>query len=275
MRICMERDYFTALLDSIAPFALAEEWDNAGLLIEGNSKRVSKVMVALEPSWNVLDETVKQKADCLITHHPLFFNLPNTLKNSENPIVKKVLFVVRNNINYYALHTNFDSSVGGANDILADLLGIDSRLAIEPSAVLETNRQKGSVAGLGRIGKLRQPMILSELAEYTKKCFKVKNLRLAGAEKKEVSKVAVCSGSGGDFWEKSLKMGADVLVTGDVKYHQAQEAKERGLSFLDVGHFGPERLAMDIFADILRKKLPSNMKILLSENEEEPFSAFI
>jgi len=265
------------LLDVIAPWQLAEEWDNVGMLVESPVKVVESILVALEPSWDVLEETVDRNACCLITHHPLFFDLPRKLSEA-NLSAKKTAFIIKNEINYYSFHTNFDSALGGANDILAGLLRLESTRPIKPRLLAEEKKRNCDILearnGLGRIGNLASTP-LEKLSSHLSDMLNVNSIRIIG-KMRDVSRAAVCTGSGGDMWEKSLEMGADVLITGDVKYHQAQEAKENGLSIVDVGHFQSERFAMNSFSKILTKKLASvpggkDVKVLFSEKEVDPF----
>jgi len=265
------------LLDRIAPWQLAEEWDNVGMLIESPVNVVKSILVALEPSWDVLKEAVSREADCLITHHPLFFDLPRKLSLA-NLSVRKTAFIIKNGINYYSFHTNFDSALGGANDILANLLRLESARPVKPRLLHEEKRQNLNILeaknGLGRVGNL--PSIsLKSLSSYLSNILTVRNICISG-HMRDINRAAVCSGSGGDMWQASLEMGADVLITGDVKYHQAQEAKENGLSIIDVGHFSSERFAMESFSRILVKKLASipggeQVNVLFSEKEANPF----
>ncbi len=269
----LAKSYLNKALERIAPFSLAEEWDNVGLLIESSSEGLFSVMVALEPSILVIEEAIRKKVDCLITHHPLFFKLPKVLQYSKDKRVEKITLLIKNNIHYYALHTNFDSAIGGANDILADIIGLQNRVAIKKceQAVCE-NKTRGTEPGIGRIGTLQRPMNLGELGTFFGESLSTSGIRFVGNQEQKFKKVAICSGSGGDMWKASMKMGAEVLITGDIKYHQAEEATEQGLSLIDFGHFPSERFAMKHFTEKLRSELAScEVSILFSEEEKDPF----
>jgi len=265
------------LLDKIAPWQLAEEWDNVGMLVESPIKVVKSILVALEPSWDVLKEAVDRKADCLITHHPLFFDLPRKFSEA-NLSARKTTFIIKNEINYYSFHTNFDSALGGANDILANLLHLESARPVKPRLLPEEKKRNLDILearnGLGRVGNLPSTS-LKNLSSYLSNMLTVSNIRISG-HMCEINRAAVCSGSGGDMWQASIEMGADVLITGDVKYHQAQEAKERGLPIIDVGHFSSERFAMKSFSKILINRLADipegkRVNVFFSEKEADPF----
>ncbi len=106
-------------------------------------------------------------------------------------------------------------------------------------------------AGIGRVGELREKTTLGALTELVKDKLKIKKLRCVGKEKSKVKKVAICTGSGGSLIGRVIAKGADVYITGDVKYHEAKQAEESGLNIIDAGHFATEV----IFTDFMKKHL--------------------
>ena len=105
--------------------------------------------------------------------------------------------------------------------------------------------------GLGRIGRLAEPCSLENFAARVKSALDCKALRLAGGEPKSVAKVAVCGGSGASLIGEAARQGADVLVTGDVKYHEARLAESLGLALVDAGHFATERIVVPELAALI------------------------
>ncbi len=110
---------------------------------------------------------------------------------------------------------------------------------------------KGAVHGLGRIGRLPQAVTLAELAGIVQEVLHGSCLRYGGTSHTMVQRVAVCGGSGGDLWALAQKKDADVLVTGDVRYHTARDMLTAKMCFIDAGHFATERVVLPA----LRKKL--------------------
>jgi dinuclear metal center YbgI/SA1388 family protein len=100
-------------------------------------------------------------------------------------------------------------------------------------------------AGLGRIGKLAQETTLDEFAVTVKESLSCEHLRLIGTGNRLVRKVALCGGSGAGLLQTAHRQGADVLVTGDVKYHDARLAEELGIALVDAGHFATEQLMIE------------------------------
>lgn len=103
-------------------------------------------------------------------------------------------------------------------------------------------RESGlALTGIGRVGELPESVNAKEFVEKVKKSLSLPKVRLGGARVETIRRVAVVGGSGGSFARQAKAMGADVLVTGDVDYHDADEARFLGLMLVDGGHFGTER----------------------------------
>ncbi|MCM2264862.1 MAG: Nif3-like dinuclear metal center hexameric protein [Desulfuromonadales bacterium] len=128
--------------------------------------------------------------------------------------------------------------------------------------------------GLGRIGRLTAAQSLGEFAEGVKAALDCQSVRLVGAPERTVGKVAVCGGSGAGLIHEAKRQGADVLVTGDVKYHEARLAEELDLALLDAGHFATERLAVSELAARLGKEAAGrgwSLDVLIHDGEHDPF----
>ncbi len=128
--------------------------------------------------------------------------------------------------------------------------------------------------GLGRIGQLAEPLELDEFVAQVKQALGLEVLRLAGYSKGLIRKVAVCGGSGASLISDALRQGADCLITGDVKYHDAQRARSEGLLLIDAGHFGTEILMVQQMSEQLKRvaterQLP--LEIIEMTGEEDPF----
>jgi len=129
--------------------------------------------------------------------------------------------------------------------------------------------------GLGRIGKLSQPLEVDEFVAQIKHQLGLTSLRLAGSVQGKLSKVAVCGGSGVSLFAEAQRQGADCLVTGDVKYHDAQRARAEGLLLIDAGHFGTEHLMVTELAKKLRESVEKRqfpLEIIEMESESDPFT---
>ncbi|WP_020615615.1 Nif3-like dinuclear metal center hexameric protein [Paenibacillus daejeonensis] len=133
--------------------------------------------------------------------------------------------------------------------------------------------QKGPSLGLGRVGRLPASLTLAELAEQVKQAFEVPAVRVVGDLSADVSKVAVLGGSGGRYVRHALFKGADVLVTGDIDYHTAQDALAEGLFIIDPGH-NIEKLMKPRVAEWLAARLrdqKSQTEVVASAVDTEIF----
>jgi len=108
--------------------------------------------------------------------------------------------------------------------------------------------------GLGRIGVLKNEMSLKELSDYVKKVLNAPYLRVVGNLSKPVHKVAVCGGAGSDFITTAKFLGADVYITGDVKYHDAVDAIAMDIAVIDAGHFATENLMIPKLAKYIAEQ---------------------
>jgi len=133
-----------------------------------------------------------------------------------------------------------------------------------------------SDVGLGRIGRLAETTTLGAFALRVKEALGATAVRIAGETAAKVSKVAVCGGSGASLLGEALRQGADVLVTGDVKYHEARAAESQGIALIDAGHFATEHLMVPELARTLRqgaKERGLKIEFIELEGEKDPFTA--
>lgn len=112
----------------------------------------------------------------------------------------------------------------------------------------------GPKIGLGRMGNLPTTKLLAVFANDVKKMLGINWVKVAGPSDKAVRKVAVCGGSGASLIQTAALAGADVLVTGDVKYHEAQDAVSAGIAIIDAGHFGTENVIVDHLGQYLDER---------------------
>jgi dinuclear metal center YbgI/SA1388 family protein len=140
--------------------------------------------------------------------------------------------------------------------------------------LFELNKQSDT-AGLGRLGKLSTATSLEQFAHTCKERLGCEGLRMVGNSAAKVHKVAVCSGSGSGAMREAKFSGADTLVTGDLKYHEAQSALEMGLSVIDAGHFATEVIAAKGLQRTLNATLSQHgysTEIITAPDEQDPFT---
>jgi len=130
------------------------------------------------------------------------------------------------------------------------------------------------VQGIGRIGVIEKSIPLGQLADQIRKKFNLKTVRVSGNLELLVEKVAVCSGSGSSLLGDFLSSGADVFISGDLKYHDARAAEDAGVGLIDIGHFGSEHLVVDVLAEKLSKAISAaelNVSVEACGLEQDPF----
>lgn len=242
------------IMEEIAPPAMAENWDNVGLMLGRRCKAVKKLLLALDITGEVVQQAIAQKADMIITHHPLIFRGLKRVTDNEWQ-QELLLTLAEKGIAVYSAHTNLDCVSSGVNDVLAKKLHLDN------VDVLDSDN------GLGRIG-IVLACSLQEFADTVKKVLRADYVAVGDAGK-QVHKVAVCGGAGSDLISLALLCGADTLVTGDIKYHEAQQAVFSGLNVIDAGHQPTELPVMDDLADRLSQRFAQrNMNVVVNVASE-------
>jgi dinuclear metal center YbgI/SA1388 family protein len=242
-------------IEQLAPAELAEEWDNTGLLLGGTQHGVSRIMVCLDVTYEALAAAVSQNVDLIVTHHPVIFK--GIKRISEDDAKGKQLYTaVSNGICVISAHTNLDHADCGVNARLAETLGLENTVLLGK--------------GPGRMGSLKERMSFDDFVAHVKQRLDVPFVRTVGSAVSGISKVAVFSGSFDNDLEALQASDADAVVTGDLKYHTALDAREAGLCLIDAGHFGTERVILPYLAAALAKRFPETEVIRFSQ-EKDPF----
>ena len=259
-------------LERIAPRHLAEDWDNTGLLVGSYAQKVERILVALDVDDIVVAEAIECSADMIVAHHPAIFRGMKQLR-TDLPLGRRLAALLTHGIAVAAAHTNLDITRGGVNDVLAARLGLEKL-----STFITTTQADGSAESLGRIGTLPAPVAIDDFAHSVRERLGVSHVRLVRAADRPVRRVAVVGGAGAEFIDTAVRRGADVYLTGDVKYHEAQRAAEQGMHLIDAGHFGTERPVLPVLADLLRAELAAEhgtVEILVTERQRDVFDVII
>ena len=248
------------LLDSKYPFRYAEEWDNVGLIAGRNDKEIKKIMLTLDVDENVVKESVETSCDLIVSHHPLMFRAIKSL-NWSVPEQRTLMKLVASDTVLLSAHTNLDVSPDGLNDSLAQKIGLSNTNIMEI-----TGEDRGIKYGFGRIGNLKNECSFKEFLSNIKNVLSLKGLRYTGDLNKTIKKVAVNCGGGADALHKAIALGADVFVSGDVKYNAFRDARDIDIAFVDAGHFETEIMAIDLFEKLLREAYPDIELVKSKEN---------
>ena len=230
------------IIESIAPLSGSASWDKSGIQVAASRSDAAHLGVMLDPALPLLHEAVNAGADMLLSHHPLILQprFPDRLDSYHGTLA----LLLTHDILLYSAHTSLDSSVAGPAGWLADALRLRKRNTLEEFA---------PGYGFGIVGDLPAsapyPVFARKLAALLGK----DTWSSCGPEPGRITRVAYCPGSGGDFRKAAAQAGADIYITGDIKYHTALDAE---IPILDVGHFCLEHIMVRHFADILRESMP-------------------
>ncbi len=258
------------LMEKYAEPSLAESWDNIGLMVGDENAYITNVLVALDINDDVIEEAITKDCNLIITHHPFIFKGLKSITTSD-VVGRRVIKLIENNISVFSAHTNLDIAKNGTNDTLASLLNLKNI-----NNLFDNNNSEW---GLGRVGELEESLKLEDVIEEVKKALDLGNIVVCGDVDKEIKKIAICTGSGGevDFINQALTRGCDLYITADIKYHNAQHAKDLGLSLIDATHYASENIIVPVVSDYLNKcasKLNLNFRSYGSEVDGQMFKIY-
>ncbi|MFC6332428.1 Nif3-like dinuclear metal center hexameric protein [Paenibacillus septentrionalis] len=359
-------------MEQFAPKHYAVEHDRIGLQLGTLNKKIDRVLVTLDVTLEVVQEAIEKSIDLIIAHHAIIFRPIGSIDVS-TPAGKLYELLIKHDIAVYISHTNLDVAIGGVNDLLADLAGMEqdrkpldtvyvdqlSKLVVyvpesaltaveqaawragaghignyshcsfqssgtgtfmaeagatpfvgelnslhrEPeirfecivpaslqrkvvSSIVKAHpyeevaydliplQQQGVHYGLGRVGRLLEPTTLGQLAQQLKHAYNVPALRVVGDMQKPIKKIAVLGGMGAKYVKSAKFAGADVLITGDIDFHTAQDALADGMCIIDPGHH-IEKVMIEGVKDWLTDKCKAekaSVEIIGSEVHTEPFT---
>ncbi len=272
-----------AKIQEIAPESLQEAWDNSGFQAGSPQQPVTKVLTCLDLDFSVLKEAKKLGCEMIVTHHPLLFSGIRKLTD-EDMTGRLLRQLVRDDIAVYSCHTPFDKTRGGNNDVLAEILGLSNvrNLAgekVESPAKMAADMKE---ADIGRSGEFRQPVSIAWLVERLSRglCIRSESIRIVAPGKdgerlgnlseQKFHKAGLCTGAGADLLPMARELGCDVFVTGDVKYHEAQEAVSCGICLIDAGHYGTEKTFGASMQALLAPKVSGRVEVLASGVDMDP-----
>lgn len=251
----MQLNDFIAVMERIAPPALACDFDNPGLLIGPENREIRKVLVALDATLAVAREAVAWGADLVLTHHPLFFQ-PVQHMLPDDPDTMAAYTLIRGGVGLYAAHTNLDGAAGGVNDTLCTLFGLTDVIPYEE--------------GIGRIGTLPEPTPLGELVQLTNRLLDT-NARFVGDTERVVSRLAVLGGAGGDTFASARALGAEALLTGEMKHHEAIAIDALAMAAIVGGHYETERIVLSPLIARLQSET-NDVQYNLARSDKAPFA---
>ncbi len=246
-------------IEKLAPKNLAYDWDNVGLLCGDEEQSVSKILLTLDLDIGVVNEAIALGAQMIVAHHPIMFEPVNKI-TEQTPTGRLLRALIKNNISYYAAHTNLDIAKGGLNDLLA------KKLCLNDVCVLEYTNNEGE--GIGRIGSTQKPITLGELANQIKQTLGVNFLRYSGDTDAYISRIALNTGGGASLIGAALDAKADVFITGDYKYSQIRHCVENAMNIIDVGHYDTEFIVCELFESYLSEQFGEGVELVKTKSNK-------
>jgi len=260
-------------VEELWPESLAEGWDEVGLVAGHPSAPVTRVLFAVDPTLEVIEEAVEWGAELLITHHPLLLKGVTSVA-ANTPKGRAVHRLIETGTALLTVHTNGDSAVGGVSDVLADALGLQD---VQPLTQAANGLPE---EGIGRVGDLAD---VETLGDFAARVFGILpavagGVRVSGDRDGLVRRVAVCGGAGDSLFDQVRASNADVYVTADLRHHPASEAREAALNdrpyLIDVSHFASEWLWLPAAAEALGNVLADqghDVEIRVSTTNSDPW----
>ena len=250
----------TDFLQELAPLDLAQSWDSNGLICGDPDEEVKRILLAVDPVEEVVDEAIEKGAQLVITHHPLFLRGTNTVaaSNFKGRVVHRL---IRAGVGLYNCHTNLDAAADGVAKALAD--------AARPEL------------GIGRIGRLEQPMSLQDFAYKVAAALpdSAPGLLVGGDLQAQVVKVAVSGGAGDSLLQAAREAGVDVFLTADLRHHPASEHLQAGKPYLlNATHWASEWVGLPPLAKALQQWSTQNghdLQVEVSQLVTDPWNARI
>ncbi|EGX57880.1 hypothetical protein SZN_20482 [Streptomyces zinciresistens K42] len=276
-----------AALENLWPAERAEGWDAVGTVVGDPGQEVSRVLFAVDPVQEIVDEAVKLGADLLVTHHPLYLRGTTTVAASHFK-GRVVHTLIKNDIALHVAHTNADTADPGVSDALAGALDLRIVRPLVPDPTDPAGRR-----GLGRVCALDPPLTVRELAARAAERLPAtaQGIRLAGDPEATVRTVAVSGGSGDGLFDQVRAAGVDAFLTADLRHHPVSEftassassassessaAAPRPLALLDAAHWATEWPWCELAAaqlDEISDRHGWDLRVHVSRTVTDPWTA--
>ena len=256
----------TNFLETHAPIALQESYDNCGLLVGDPLSEIGSVLVSLDVTEQVVEEAIQLGANVIIAHHPIIFSGLKSITGS-SMVERTIILAIKNNISIYAIHTNLDKTLDqGVNTKIADKLNLVQKVALRDEGLLEDKP-----VGLGIVGLLPRPMQVFEFLQYVKTQLHTNVIKYTPFDH-IIEKVAICGGSGSFLLKDAIAAEAQAFITSDFKYHDYFESDGR-LMITDIGHFESEQFTIELLYEMISEKF-SNFAVYSTEVCTNPIKYF-
>jgi dinuclear metal center YbgI/SA1388 family protein len=262
-----------AALENLWPAERAESWDAVGTVVGDPDQQVTRVLFAVDPVQEIVDEAVGLGAGLLVTHHPLFLRGTTTVA-ADTFKGRVVHTLIKNDVALHVAHTNADTADPGVSDALAGALDLRVVAPLVPDRGDPEGRR-----GLGRICELDHPLTVRELAARAAERLPAtaQGIRVAGDPEAVVRRVAVSGGSGDSLFDQVRAAGVDAFLTADLRHHLVSEAVAHSpLALLDAAHWATEWPWCELAAaqlDEISDREGWDLRVHVSKTVTDPWTA--
>ncbi|MFI6929362.1 Nif3-like dinuclear metal center hexameric protein [Streptomyces sp. NPDC050287] len=263
-------------LENLWPAERAESWDAVGTVVGDPDQEVTRVLFAVDPVRETVDEAVKLGADLLVTHHPLYLRGTTTVAASTSK-GRVVHTLIKNDIALHVAHTNADTADPGVSDALAGALDLRVVRPLVPDPTDPAGRR-----GLGRVCELDHPLPLRDFAARAAERLPAtaQGIRVAGDPEATVRTVAVSGGSGDSLFDQVRAAGVDAFLTADLRHHPAAEfmaaVAHSSLALIDAAHWATEWPWCELAAaqlDEISDREGWDLRVHVSKTVTDPWTA--
>ncbi len=245
------------------PAGDAEDWDRTGLLVGDPARPIAGVAVALDPTIDAIEAAARAGANVLLTHHPAFLTPPASFKPASSPALcsgAAVYRAIECEVALMNFHTALDVSLA-AQKMLPGMLGLAFSRVVEPLAGAPEK-------GYGQLCAI--PGSAMSLHQLSARCTSVfgRAPRVWGDFSRTVRTVATCTGSASTTGRAALALGADCLIAGEVKYHEALDLSQAGLCVIELGHDVSELPFCGVLARTVRELgVPGELVMIVRQDD--------
>ena len=222
-------------MEAYAPLELAVGWDNVGLMLGSADFEVSRVMLCVDVTDEVIDEAVKNGCQLIISHHPFIFTGLKSIDFS-HACGKGIQKLIKNDISVYSAHTNLDFASLGVNYYMNKALSEVFCSNIEEFARKVKQKFEAVTVSIVYADGLRQDA--------------------SGVKAEANGFVSACGSFDGDF-DRVINSGVNLLVTGEIKYHDVLTLSQNGINVIEIGHFDSEKIILPYLQGFFGEKFDS------------------
>lgn len=242
--------------------AMDHDQPKLGFVIGDENRDVTKIMLTLDLTFDVLMDALSNGCNLIITHHPfIYYPTHKILLDNEKGRIIEIL--MKRDINVFSMHTNLDVGFHGIDDVWANILGLSN---------VKGDNVKGSFLRVGDIEATK----FSDFYKFVMEQFEVNGARVVGDDDKIIKKVGLCSGAGGDEGSisEAIEAHCDCYITGEVKLPGAQKAKYNDLCLIEVNH-GVEKMVFYSLAKEMEDDLGLDNRVVVTKVNTDPLRTVI